>query len=392
MRDAEPTTEKESRTMTESPNENKKQIDPEEQERYETALRHAREGDPAAQLEAGKLLYDGVGVKRNRGEAARWFEKGFNGFKKKAETGDADAIYQLALCYADGTGVFRDDHQAERLYRKAAELGHFLAPYCLGLRYDWHCGGERSDRAQALSWYRIGAERGDPRAQVRLAFCCETGSGCPQDLTRARMWYMKAAEQGDVSAMIHAADLLLDGRGGEKNVSEGLRLLRRAAEEEEGGQEALLRLGLFYFRGEDVPAEDRPRADELAFQWLERAAAQSDGKAYAPLGRLYLEGRGMEKDVPRGFSLVLDGAFEGDPYAQVLLGHLYEEGLGTEPSREKALEWWKYAAHNGSAEAQSLLKERGFSEKDWAEPPHLSDEDDAEEDGGEDNEDENGTF
>ena len=358
--------------MTESPN--KKPIDPEEQACYETALRRAREGDPASQLEAGRLLYDGVGVKRNRGEAARWFEKGVNGLKKKAEAGDADAVYQLAHCYADGTGVLRDDNEAVRLYRKAADLGHPLAPYFLGLHYDWHSNGERGDHVQALSWYRIGAERGDPCAQERLGFCCEIGSGCPQDLVQARMWYMKAAEQGEILAMIHAAELLLDGRGGEKNVSEGLRLLRRAAEEDD--QEAPIRLGLFYFRGEDVPAEDRSRADELAFQWLGRAAAQFDELAYAPLGKLYIEGRGVEKDPSHGFSLVLDGAFEGDPYAQVLLGRLYEEGLGTEPSREKALEWWKYAAHNGSAEAQSLLKERGFSETDWAEPPRLSDEED----------------
>ncbi|MBO7707714.1 MAG: sel1 repeat family protein, partial [Thermoguttaceae bacterium] len=80
--------------------------------KYNDALEKAEGGDPAAQLEVGRLLFEGVGVRRNRGEAARWFEKGFRACRKLAETGDADALFTLAVCYDDGTGVFRDDRKA----------------------------------------------------------------------------------------------------------------------------------------------------------------------------------------------------------------------------------------------------------------------------------------
>lgn len=41
-----------------------------------------------------------------------------------AEQGDADAQYELGLCYFRGDKVHRDMSEAVRLYRLAAEQGH----------------------------------------------------------------------------------------------------------------------------------------------------------------------------------------------------------------------------------------------------------------------------
>jgi TPR repeat protein len=45
----------------------------------------------------------------------------------KAEHGDAEAQYNLGILYHDGQGVPRDDAEAVKWYRKAAEQGNALA-------------------------------------------------------------------------------------------------------------------------------------------------------------------------------------------------------------------------------------------------------------------------
>ena len=49
--------------------------------------------------------------------------KAFEGYKAKAEKGDAEAQYNLGLCYFYGTGVAKDEVEAVKWYRKAAEQG-----------------------------------------------------------------------------------------------------------------------------------------------------------------------------------------------------------------------------------------------------------------------------
>ena len=44
-----------------------------------------------------------------------------------AEQGDADALYNLGICYSRGLGVPRDIERALELHFKAAQQGHFAA-------------------------------------------------------------------------------------------------------------------------------------------------------------------------------------------------------------------------------------------------------------------------
>lgn len=53
--------------------------------------------------------------------------------RKAAEQGDAKAMYNLGACYFDGTGVKRDEAEAMKWCRKAAELGHEMAKETLSL-------------------------------------------------------------------------------------------------------------------------------------------------------------------------------------------------------------------------------------------------------------------
>jgi TPR repeat protein len=57
----------------------------------------------------------------------------FDGLRAKAEGGDADAQFALALLYDNADGVPRDPVAAANWYRFAAEQSHALAQLHLGL-------------------------------------------------------------------------------------------------------------------------------------------------------------------------------------------------------------------------------------------------------------------
>ena len=61
--------------------------------------------------------------------------------------------------HADGRGVLKDEAEAVRWYRLAAEQGYAIAQHNLGVMYD-KGEGVLKDDAEAVRWYRLAAEQG----------------------------------------------------------------------------------------------------------------------------------------------------------------------------------------------------------------------------------------
>jgi TPR repeat protein len=57
------------------------------------------------------------------------------------------------------------------------------------------------DYAEALKWYRLAADQGDPHAQYNVGFLYFKGEGVPRDCVRAYMWWTLSAAQGDKNAV-----------------------------------------------------------------------------------------------------------------------------------------------------------------------------------------------
>ena len=60
-------------------------------------------------------------------------------YRQAAEQGNADAQYNLGVCYDEGLGVPQIHREAAEWYRKAAEQGHAAAQHNLGV---CHSSGE----------------------------------------------------------------------------------------------------------------------------------------------------------------------------------------------------------------------------------------------------------
>ena len=60
--------------------------------------------------------------------------------------------------------------------------------------------GVPRDDAEAVRWFRLAAEQGTAIAQYNLGVAYATGRGVPQDYVSAHMWLNLAAEAGDEDA------------------------------------------------------------------------------------------------------------------------------------------------------------------------------------------------
>ena len=109
-----------------------------------------------------------------------------------------EAICELGYVYQFGWhGVVRSGKKAEKLYKRAVELGNVDAMWFLGYLYaDTAPTGIKLDRKKAARLYRMAADRGHAAAQFYLAMSLLNGAGVSQDPNEARLWFERAAAQG----------------------------------------------------------------------------------------------------------------------------------------------------------------------------------------------------
>jgi hypothetical protein len=116
-------------------------------------------------------------------------------FRLAAAKGDADAMFNLALCYRNGEGVEKDVLEAYRWFLLAAKQGGALAQCNLGFCYYLGEGVEK-DEVEAVRWFELAAAQGLAHAQHNLGFCYATGVGVALDNTKALTLFEQAAKQG----------------------------------------------------------------------------------------------------------------------------------------------------------------------------------------------------
>ena len=191
--------------------------------------RMALQGNTEAQFSLGDLYEKGIGVQKNEIEATKWY-------RKAAEQGHADAQERLgSMCY-------NDKEEAFKWYREAAKQGHAEAQERLGLMYAVEASRypEQASKwyRKAFKWYREAAEQGEAEAQYELGFMYEFGRGVPEDKQQASKWYRKAfkwyreaAEQGEAEAQYKLGSMYEFGKGVPEDKQQASKWYRKAAEQ-----------------------------------------------------------------------------------------------------------------------------------------------------------------
>ena len=132
----------------------------------------------------GKCLETGDGVGRDQSEAVKWY-------RMAAEHGQADASFELAKCYRFGIGVKRNRITASKWLHKAAEQGHAKAMVLIGKRCLDYDSGEYNSR-KAVVLFRKAADQGDAWGMFHLGECYINGNGVKKDFDAAYLWFYKA--------------------------------------------------------------------------------------------------------------------------------------------------------------------------------------------------------
>ncbi|KAJ1629922.1 hypothetical protein T492DRAFT_872692 [Pavlovales sp. CCMP2436] len=88
--------------------------------------------------------------------------------KDYGEAGYSEGQYGLAQCLSFGRGVPRDDNEAARYYRLAADQGHAAAQCCLAQQYLHGGGGLPKDHDEGVRYHRLAADQNHAPSQLAL--------------------------------------------------------------------------------------------------------------------------------------------------------------------------------------------------------------------------------
>ena len=229
---------------------------------------NAKRGSPAALLEVGYAYHYGRdGLPKDESEAVRLY-------RLAADHGDGGGQAYLGFMYRAGYGGLpRDEHEAARLFKLAVAQGHAAAQVNLGFMYEEGLGGLPKDAREAVRLYKLSAEQGDANGQAYLGTMYESGlGGLQKDEEEAVRLYTLAAAQGDACGQRRLGVMHQNGRGGlPQDDEEALRLFTLAAAK--GDVPAQGYLGFMYANGlGGLPRDDR----EAVRLWMLAARQGND--------------------------------------------------------------------------------------------------------------------
>lgn len=158
----------------------------------------ALKGDPKAQYALGMSYYKGKHLPQSDTQSFHWFSKAaaqgyvpalnalaglynagrgcekdpqqaFSYYTKAAETGDFEGRINLAVCHLQGIGTTKDEQKGLSILEKAAHDKSPLAQTLLGHLYEKGTGSIAPSQQQALHYYLLAAQQGEPIAKKRIA-------------------------------------------------------------------------------------------------------------------------------------------------------------------------------------------------------------------------------
>jgi TPR repeat protein len=171
--------------------------------------------------------------------------------------------------------------------------------------------------------------------------------------------------EGDAASGYYLARMLELGLGVKADPVAAMDLYAKAAEG--GNVEALNRVALMHYRGEAGAAQDYAESARL----FGMAAEQGDRNALFNLGKLYFEGKGVEKDAGRAIGYYRRAAKKDHILALNTLGALYRTGAKSAEDIALSRDYFERSASFGNAvglfEVARLILEEG------TEPTHQID-------------------
>ena len=180
--------------------------------------------------------------------------------------------------------------EGKALLEKSYSLGYLKAGHTLAYGYSAGWYGE-PDYEMEVKLLRQLIKKGDAASMNDYAVCYEWGKGVKRNMKLALFWYKRAVDRSCIFALSNLAHIYLRGDQKYRNLKDGIRYARFAAERDVEMAQNLL--GLCYEEGTGLRKNYRK-----AFEWYTMAVDNCAGAcAEHNLARCYRLGRGTQKDL-----------------------------------------------------------------------------------------------
>ena len=316
-------------------------------------LEAARKGDAQSQVRVAAEYFSGRNRIVNPHLGAYWF-------RKAAESGNAFARYNYALCCLNGWGVKKSPQTAFLWLERAAgqsfvpaQIQHaemLFTGVAAEESDEYHFPAIASDRESALKTLRKLAVSGNPAASGKLAGLLlsvpELRESAASEIRTAASFAASKLKREPEIILLYAT-VLQNGIGGASDMKTAAALLDSIADI---SPEAMAQLADFHEFGFGVPI-DRRKALELTV----KAASAGNPRAKIALGNRHLEGNGVEHDPAAAFKLFEEAWQTGYPMSSSALGKCYLNGIGTKQDTGRAFELFLMGANSGDPESQYRL-------------------------------------
>jgi TPR repeat protein len=173
----------------------------------------AQSGNREAQYWLALIYEEGRLVPKDSAASQVWMLKSAEQDYVPAQRG----MGQIYLSRVEGKGPVRNYGEADEWLRRAAMQGDAEAQFWLGTGYEQGWFGV-TDYREAFNWLRIAARQGLPDAQFCLGQMYQDGEGIPESNTVAARWFRRAADHtpsylgGVWEAKVELANMYHDGR------------------------------------------------------------------------------------------------------------------------------------------------------------------------------------
>ena len=147
----------------------------------------AEKGDAQAQAMMGRSYLFGLDKPRNYQVALKWLNK-------SAEQDNADAFYYLYICYYHGRGVKEDKEKAMSYLAQAVERNIPNAWIEMGNHYFYGDNSVKADDKEAFILWHKAAQKGHPIGQYKVGLCYKYGIGVEPNESSAKDWLLKSAK------------------------------------------------------------------------------------------------------------------------------------------------------------------------------------------------------
>ena len=356
----------------------------------------ANKGLTDAQTRLAICLEKGIGINQNLTGAYFWYEKAAtkdekaqNALKRighiakywqDAHNGKSEAQYMLAICYASGNGIEKNETIARKWLKSAADKGYAKSQLALGV---WLLNGRGGEKQIPLGieYCEKSAKQNYSEAFNYLGKLFFDGKVTAQDYNKAVLYYNQAVKTGSLDAVFNLAYCYQKGLGTERNPVKAFELFKTAADKnfmpaafclaecyENGiGIDIDYTLALKYYSSSAAKkwknsiikksnidaAKSKKRLSVIGKYWA--AANKKDVNAQYKVAVCYLQANGVKKDIKKAFDWFSAAAKQNNVDAIVMLAEYQLKGILVEKNEKAAFETFVQAVDKGSVAAMLRL-------------------------------------